>query len=65
MIRQIDSFEQQELKKVFSLIGEVFIKDVSVNWIFAARIKYKKAYLKFRFKVLRRIKNPEFLTYLR
>ena len=60
-----DSLKTQALKKVFRLIGEVFIKNFSVNWITHGKINYKKAYLKYRFKMLRRIQSPELFTYLR
>ena len=65
MIHQTDSLEQQALKRAFRLIGEIFIKYFSVNWIYAGKMKYRKAYLKYRFKMLRRIRNPELFTYLR
>ncbi len=65
MIHETDSLEHQALKRAFRLIGEIFVKYFSVNWIFAGKMKYKKAYLKYRFKMLRRIRNPELFTYLR
>ena len=51
-------------KNLFKEISEIFIKYFSVNWIFHSKVHYKNAHLKFRFKVLRRIQNPEFFTYL-
>jgi len=52
-------------KRVFRLIGEVFIKYFSVNWIIHGRVTYKMIHLKFRYKMLRRIQNPSCFTYLK
>lgn len=52
-------------KKMFQAIGELFIKYFSVNWIYSGRLKHKKAHLAFRFKMLRRLKNPHLFTYLK
>ena len=59
MISDDDSAFVKAFKRIFVLIGEVFIKYFSVNWIFSGRITHKEAHLKFRFKMLRRIKSPE------
>jgi len=60
-----DSHQIKAFKKVFRQIGEVFIKNFSVNWIYHGRVQYKEAHLKFRFKMLRRIRQPELFTYLK
>lgn len=52
-------------KKVFRLIGEIFIKFFSVNWIIHGKVVHKMTYLKYRSKMLRRIQNPEYFTYIR
>lgn len=51
-------------KRAFAAISTVFIKYFSVNWITHGRVAHKLTYLKYRFKVLRRIQNPEFFTYI-
>jgi len=51
-------------KRVFQKIAEIFIKYFSVNWIYSGKLKYRKVHLKYRFKMLRRIKNPSLFTYL-
>jgi len=65
LIRDDDTSDVVAFKRVFASIGEIFIKYFSVNWIFSGRITHKDAHLKFRFKMLRRIKHPEFFTYLK
>jgi len=60
-----DSEDVAIYKKVYKLIGEIFIKYFSVNWIFHSKVIHKAAHLKFRFKMLRRIKSPELFTYLK
>lgn len=52
-------------KRVFQQIGKVFVNYFSVNWIFDSKIVHKVTYLKFRFKILRRLKNPESFTYMK
>jgi len=65
LISDKDSFQVQAFKRLFCSIGEIFIKYFSVNWIFNGKMNYRKAYLKYRFKMLRRIQSPELFTYLR
>jgi len=60
-----DSRELMAYKHVFQQISIVFLKYFSVNWIFNGKIVQKKAHLKFRFKMLRRISDPEHFTYLK
>jgi hypothetical protein len=60
-----DTRAEADYKKLYQLIGEVFIKFFSVNWIFSSRLTYKDAHLKFRNKMLRRLKNPELFTYIK
>ena len=55
----------KKYKWIFQKLAEVFIKYFSVNWIFTGKITYKIAHLKFRFKILRRIQNPERFIYLK
>ena len=56
---------EQTQKKLFKELSVVFIKYFSVNWIYNGKLLHKRAHLKFRFKMLRRIQNPEFFTYLK
>jgi len=60
-----DNSRIASFKIVFREIAEIFIKYFSVNWIFSGRMMNKKVHLKFRFKMLRRIQNPELFTYLK
>jgi len=60
-----DDPETARAKRVFIGISEVFIKFFSANWIYNSRVFHKEAHLKFRFKMLRRIKHPELFTYLK
>ena len=59
-IRKVAAF-----KRIFQNMSEIFIKYFSVNWIFSGRMQNKQAHLKFRFKMLRRIQNPQLFTYLK
>lgn len=52
-------------KRIFRHVAEVFLKNFSVNWIFEGKMKYKLDHLKYRGKLLRRIRNPELFTYLK
>ncbi len=56
--------KQSSLKRAFRAISEIFIKFFSVNWIFNSKINDKLLHLKYRYKILRRIRNPEHFTYL-
>jgi len=65
LIKESDSQKTVLCKQCFQVIAEVFIKYFSVNWIIHGRVTYKLEHLKFRFKMLRRIQNPEQFTYLK
>jgi hypothetical protein len=65
LIKEEDSEEMALYKTLFKILGEIFVKYFSVNWICSGRLNYKMEYLKVRNKVLRRIRNPELFTYIR
>ena len=65
LVKSDDSSKLTAYKRVFGKIAEVFIKYFSVNWIFSGRMANKKVHLMMRFKMLRRIQNPELFTYLK
>jgi len=65
LVEETDSLMTIVCKKCFQTIAEIFIKCFSVNWIIHGRVTYKLEHLKFRNKMLRRIKNPEIFTYLK
>jgi len=58
-----DEFEG--VKSVFQEICILFLKMFSVNWIFSSKVTDKLSHLNCRFKILRRIRNPQHFTYLR
>lgn len=60
-----DDAETAAYRRIFKSAGLIFIKLFSVNWIFNSKIVHKIAHLGFRFKMLRRIQNPELFTYLK
>lgn len=64
LITQNDSEQIRDLKKVFQEISVVFLKMFSVNWVFSSRITDKRTHLNYRFKILRRVLNPQYFTYL-
>jgi len=49
-------------KRVFQRIAEIFIKYFASNWICSSKLEYKLDYLKFRHRLLKRIRNPASLT---
>lgn len=65
LIKKDNTEVVKRCKKVFMEVAVIFIKFFSVNWIFHSKVYNKDAHLKFRFKMLRRVKQPEFFTYLK
>jgi len=51
-------------KKMFRDLALIFIKYFAVNWIFSGRLEHRQTYLRFRFKMMRRIRNPEKFTFI-
>jgi hypothetical protein len=52
-------------KRILKEMSVIFIKDFSVNWIFSGRLRDKLAHLKCRYKMLRRVLDPNHFTYLK
>jgi len=63
-IKSNDSEKMRANKRTFQKICEVFLKYFSVNWVFNSRVDNKKTHLEYRFKILRRVRQPEYFTYL-
>jgi len=64
LIEEKDPEKIKVIKKTFQKISEIFLKFFSVNWIFSSKVSDKLAHLKYRFKMLRRIQNPTYFSYL-
>jgi len=65
VITERDNKDIALFKTGFKYISEIFIRDFSFNWIFhSSRINDVKGYLFARFKMLRRIQNPQKFTYI-
>ena len=60
-----DDLTMSAYKLIFQEISIMFLKYFCVNWIYGGKIIQKKAHLKFRFKILQRIQDPEHFTYLK
>ena len=63
--KEDDKEEIVAYKRLFREIGVIFVKYFSVNWIFSGKMKNRKVHLMMRFKMLRRLMNPEYFTYLK
>jgi len=64
LIYETDSAQLASCKRAFEAICEVFLKYFCVNWIYHSKINDKLQHLKYRFKILRRVKDPAHFTYL-
>lgn len=64
LIKKDEDIKIAAFKRVFGKISEVFVKFFSINWIFHSKISDRMMHVKYRFKILRRIRNPEYFTYL-
>lgn len=60
-----DAEEVLAYKIIFKELSTIFLKYFAVNWIFGGKLTHKNAHLKYRFKMLRRIQDPENFTYLK
>ena len=59
-----DSKDMRVFKMMFQRSCEAFLKYYSVNWIFHSKVDDKLKHLSYRGKILRRVRNPEYFTYL-
>ena len=64
LIDNKDPTEVVMFKKLFKYISVIFLKFFSANWLWSSKIGDKVTHLKYRFKIMRRVQNPEFFTYL-
>ena len=65
LVSDNDTDGAKKCKRVFQSVCEIFLKNFSVNWIFNSKVSDKLAHLKYRFKILRRVRDPQHFTYLR
>jgi len=65
IVMEGDTPEEQEYKLLFKDVSIIFLKYFSANWIYGGKLMHKKDHLRFRFKMLRRIQDPEHFTYLK
>jgi len=52
-------------KVAFQQLCVIFLKIFSVNWLFNSKIDNKQTHLGYRFKILRRVRDPDHFTYLK
>ena len=60
-----DTDTMARCKKAFQSVCVAFLKYFSVNWIYHSKVNDKLTHLKYRFKILRRVQDPQHFTYLR
>jgi len=65
LVYEGDTPEISSFKRVFQQISEIFLKYFAVNWIYSGKLTHRLIHLYFRFKMLRRVRNPEAFTYLK
>lgn len=65
LITDTDIEEVAKFKQIFQEVSIIFLKYFSVNWIFQGKMSHKNAHLKSRFKMIRRIKEPQYFTYFK
>jgi len=64
LIKPEDNHELAAVKSIFQEIAIIFLKYFVPNWIYNSKISDKYAHLRYRNKILRRVKNPHHFTYL-
>jgi len=64
LINHDDNDEIAALKTIFKDITIIFLKYFVPNWIYNSNITGKFAHLQYRLKMLRRVRNPLYFTYL-
>jgi len=65
LVTDDDDGQTASIKLLFQYTSEIFVKFFSVNWIFNSKLGDKLVHVKSRFKILRRIRNPEYFTYFK
>lgn len=64
IIDESDKPQLASFKRIFKVLCVIFLKFFCVNWIFNSKVGDKIVHLNYRFRILRRIKDPEHFTYL-
>ncbi len=59
-----DSKDIKAFKGMFQKCCEVFLQYYCVNWIYNSKVDNRMKHLSYRGKILRRVRNPEYFTYL-
>jgi len=64
LIEKQDEEETVAMKSIFKDITIIFLKFFAPNWIYNSKISQKADHLKYRLRLLRRVRNPQYFTYL-
>jgi len=64
LVSEQDLEETRTFKRMFQELCVIFMKFFSVNWIYHGKMLERTKYLRYRGKMLRRVQNPEYFTYL-
>jgi len=59
-----ESRDMRAFKTIFQKVCLAFLKFFCVNWIFNSKVADRMKHLKYRGKMLRRVQNPQYFTYL-
>lgn len=65
LVDENDTKEVASFKRTYQYLCLVFLKYFAVNWVYHSKVTHKLAHVKARFKLMRRIKNPQYFTYLK
>ncbi len=65
LVDSSDCPQTAAIKIAFQYTAEIFIKYFSVNWIYNSKLGDKLVHVKARYKILRRIRKPEYFTYFK
>jgi hypothetical protein len=65
LVDESDNSEIASFKRAYQKLCIIFLKYFAVNWVFHSKVTHKLAHIKARFKLMRRINNPQYFTYLK
>ncbi|CAD8088154.1 unnamed protein product [Paramecium sonneborni] len=65
LLQQSDDQEEEEYRRAFRIISQIFIKKQAINYIFNSKIVQHNWHLRYRYQIYKGVKNPNSFSHIK
>ncbi|CAD8065309.1 unnamed protein product [Paramecium primaurelia] len=65
LLQKSEDPEEEEYRRAFRIISQIFIKKQAINYIFNSKIVQHNWHMKYRYQIYKGIKNPQNFTHVK